>query len=492
MKVFEVNKNKKIKELDCLKIQTEIIFDILKNGVISFDTTDKLCKVLLDMKRVMNSYKVDAYEVYGGAIFEKASNELFVLEQIKLRTGFNVKVISNSEQRFINYEGVSALDEFHEMIGESAVIVDVGGASLQITLFVEGKIVTTQHLMLGTVSTAENLKKLESASNAAEQIYDVMYKELDVFRTMFLKDTKPKYMILLGDQMSLADSTIGGIDSKRRKKDEYIKALNKLKGMLIDEFLPELDYIPDNEGLIEPFIMLHTAIAAVLDPTYVVIPGISICDGASYHHCFAKKWLSSNHDFEQDVITAAWSISKRYGSYQPHLKALEKLSVQIFDTTKKYHGMGNRQRLLMRVITILHDCGKYISISEASDCSYTIIMSSEILGLTHKEREMIATVVAFNRQPLKSYNQVADTFTEDEYLILVKLLAILKVANALDRSHKQKLKNVSMSVKDNILNISIESASSMALERGMFSEKAEFFESVFALKPVLKEKRSIN
>ena len=79
----------------------------------------------------------------------------------------------------------------------------------------------------------------------------------------------------------------------------------------------------------------------------------------------SKKWLVAKHDFDNDIISAAWSIAKRYGSYQPHLKALYKLSSEIFDAMKKYHGMGKRERVLIQCIAILHDCGKYISLSEA-------------------------------------------------------------------------------------------------------------------------------
>ena len=143
----------------------------------------------------------------------------------------------------------------------------------------------------------------------------------------------------------------------------------------------------------------------------------------------------------------------------------------------------------MRLVAILHDCGKYISISDASDCSYIIIMSSEILGLSHKEREMVATIVSLNRKSLESYDSMADRFSVDEYMTIVKLLAILKVANALDRSHRQKFKNIKMAVRGNRLHITIEATDSIALEKGMFEEKADFFESVFSIRPILRELR---
>ena len=490
MKVFEITKQqKKIKTIDTIKAPSDIIKDVLSTGAISPETTDKLCKVLLDIKNTIDSYKVDSYVVIAGPTIRQAENALIVLEQIKQRTGFSIEVISNSEQRFLGYQAVASTDDFEELISDSAVLIDIGGVSLQITLFSKGKIITTQHLSLGTVAVSENIKKLGTASTSMEQIYEMMYKELEVFKTMFLRDIEPKYMILLGVQVSTIAEKIANFSSKKVSTQEYLNFLNKINKQYIKQFERDNDIYLENEYLLEPVVMLYKTLAETFAPKTVVAPGVSVCEGMAYNHSYNKKWLTAKHDFDNDIITAAWSIAKRYDSYQPHLKALFRLSGEIFDTMKKYHGLGKRQRVLMQCIAILHDCGKYISLAEASSCSYTIIMASEILGLTHKEREIIATTVEFNRKPLEPYESLSDRFTTEEYLIILKLLAILKVANALDRSHKQKIKNVSMRVKDRELVITIEANSSLALEKGLFKKNADFFEQTFSIKPVLKENK---
>ncbi len=490
MKVFEIGKQKKIKTIDTLKTSSGIIKDILRAGHISAETIDKLCKVLNDMKRTLESYKVDSYSIVAGPNIKQADNSLLVLEQIKVRTGFSIDVISNSEQRFLGYQAVASMEEFESIINESAVIIDIGGVSLQITLFSKGKIITTQHLNMGTVSVGENIKKLGTSTVSLENTYEMMYKELEVFKTMFLRDIEPKYMVILGVQVNSFTEQISNFSTKIIPADKYLDFLNTINLQYIKKFELENDVYFDNENVIEPILMLYKAVAETLKPEQVYTPGVSVCEGMVCNYCYNKKWLLSQHDFDNDIISAAWSIAKRYGSYQPHLKALFKLSGEIFDAMKKYHGLGKRHRVLMQCIAILHDCGKYISLSAASECSYTIIMCSEILGLTHKEREIIATTVQYNRQPVEPYDQISDKFTQEEYLTILKLLAILKVANALDRSHKQKIKNVTMRVKDRELIINIEANSSIALEKGLFKKNADYFEEVFNIKPVLKENKN--
>ena len=83
-------------------------------------------------------------------------------------------------------------------------------------------------------------------------------------------------------------------------------------------------------------------------------------------------------------------------SYSQHIDALTDMSVLLFDALKKVHGMGKRERLLLKVAAMLHDCGKYISLANSAICAYQIIRATEIIGLTHLEREMVASVVLYN------------------------------------------------------------------------------------------------
>ena len=78
---------------------------------------------------------------------------------------------------------------------------------------------------------------------------------------------------------------------------------------------------------------------------------------------------------------------------------------------------------------------------------------------------------------------------QEGYLIVAKCASILRVANAMDRSHKQKFKNVRASLKGKQLIISIEAEDALMLEKTMFDAKAGMFEDVFSIKPVIREKK---
>ena len=172
-------------------------------------------------------------------------------------------------------------------------------------------------------------------------------------------------------------------------------------------------------------------------------------------------------------------------------ETLEKIALTIYDSMNKVHGLSKRERLLLRIATILHDCGKYISLVNLGECSYNIIMSTEIIGLSHMEREIVANVVKYNHMEFDYYAVMGQNGSIDRkaYLTIAKLTAILKIANGLDRSHKQKFKDVKTTLKDQQLIITVDSSLDITLEKGLFTRRAEFFEEVYSVKPVIRQRR---
>ena len=175
-------------------------------------------------------------------------------------------------------------------------------------------------------------------------------------------------------------------------------------------------------------------------------------------------------------------------SSKNHTGAVSENALAIFDGMKKIHGMGKRERLLLQIAILLHDCGNYISLSNASECAYEIIMSTEIIGLSHQEQELIANVVRFIKQPFdyqcgKDFRNVA---SKSYYMTAAKLTAIIRVANVLDRSHKQKIEEIRAVVKDQELIMTVTAREDMTLERGLLEEPGDFFEEIFSIRPVLK------
>lgn len=142
---------------------------------------------------------------------------------------------------------------------------------------------------------------------------------------------------------------------------------------------------------------------------------------------------------------------------------------------------------------MLHDVGKYISLNNVADSSYNIIMSNEIIGLSHIEREMVALIAKYNTAVLPSYDELVmeSSLSAEQYLTVSELTAIVRLANALDRSHLQKIQSIRAVLKERELHLSLTVDRDFTLEQGLCQDKLDFFNEVFSIQPIIKMKRQM-
>ncbi len=493
LKIFELSSKKKLHGIDYVRRRIEMGKDVYSTGAIGYELVDVLCGTLREYLQIAGEYRAEHCEAYAAAVLRYAENDLFVLDQIRLRTGLSVHVLSNSEHRFINYKALAIREEFEDMIRTSAAMVDVGGAGMQITIFSEGKVVTTQHLVIGTLRLREQLAhKSGSLTQYERQVEEMVVREIEGFRELYMGEQTVEHLIIAGDYISeLVRKVEKNRDQRTVDVQKVIRYLEHLGKRSLKQIAEELELASESDELMIPYLIICKCLAERLGASSLWVPGAMVSDGIACEYAEKNRLYKPSHDFDKDILSASRSMAARYQNYFPHIDMLVETSLLIYDAMKKEHGLGKRERLLLQVAAILHDCGKYISFSNAPRCAHDIILASEILGLSHLERMIVADVVLYHTVELPAYGELADRLDRGSYLVVAKLSAILRVANAMDRSHRQKIRNVRAQVKEKEkeLVITLETTEDIALERSLFAAKAGYFERIFSIKPVIREKR---
>ncbi|MDC7290145.1 HD domain-containing protein [Blautia schinkii] len=492
MKIFELSKKLGFRELNDIRYRLEIGQGAYSVGRMDMDVVDALCEILIDFKRMMQEFGVEEYRACATSAFRELENPIIIVEQIYQRTGVHIEVLSNAEQHFLGYKSIAAIETgFKKMIQKGTAILDVGGGSLQVSLFDKDALVTTQSLKMGSLRIRERLKELEKTNTHYDQLVEEFIRnDLMGFQRLYLKDRDIKNVILMGDFLT---DTIFQEDMQDKiiTKAEFMKRYENTVYKPDQVLAEEMGIDPEYATLIVPTMVICKNFIDVFNAEALWAPGVSLLDGLAYDFGEKKKFIKSAHNFENDILVAARNIAKRYSSGKSHIQGTTALALTIFDSMKKVHGMGPRERLLLQIAVQLHDCGKYISMGDVAECSYRIIMATEIIGLSTEERQIIASAVRYNTTEFVYYDKVEDETGVDRnrYILIAKLTAILRLANAMDRSHYQKVKGLKAVLKDRELQLVIDSSQDFSLELGLLKDKVVFFEEVFGIRLVLRRKR---
>lgn len=496
LEVFEISKKYGIKSIDTVTARMELAKDTYTQGRISLVLQQELIRVLADFTRIMREYHVQESRVVATSSFREADNSLFLIEKIRQMTGLHTEILSNSEQRFLGYKAIASMEKsFNKLIEKGTAIIDLDGGSIQISLFDKDALIATQNIRMGNLRIREMLLGVSKETIHYEQLVSQLLRsDLLTFGRMFLKGRKIENIMMIGDFFT--DSifqTESGKESKTISKENFLAWYDKIIAHTSPELAALMGIPEEYSTLLLPSIVIYKLLVELLGADLLWTPGTHIGRGLAYEYAEEKKLIRIGHDFDNDILMAARNIGKRFLVDQAHAQQTEWLALSIFDATKKLHGLRARGRLLLQISCVLIDVGKYISLSAVGETAYNMIMANEIIGLSHRERRLVASVVKAANEGLPAYQDTegAPGLSSEEYLKAATLTTILSLAAAMDRSCLQKVKEIGCTLKEGKLRIKLEVNRDYTLEEGLLGRNLEQFGERFGVEVLVRVKRQM-
>ena len=183
------------------------------------------------------------------------------------------------------------------------------------------------------------------------------------------------------------------------------------------------------------------------------------------------------------VITSAHLLGRKYDYEQQHASTVARFALDLFDSTMTLHKLGKDERLLLEVAALLHDVGYFISVTNHHKHSYYIINSSPFIGLDELQKILIANVARYHRKSIpKPNHREFYELTPKQRQIILKLAAILRLAEALDREHANRVKKIRVGRSGDKFRIFLEGDGDMLLEKWALSRGCQLFEKIFKKK----------
>jgi exopolyphosphatase/pppGpp-phosphohydrolase len=305
---------------------------------------------------------------------------------VERSTGIKTQVISGTEEaRLIHLAAVYGVD----VAGASAVVIDIGGGSVEVTHGAGAALRLAKSFKLGVIRLTERYVHSDPLSGHDEK---KLVKHLDQELGPYLKDISTAgFDRVIGTSGTIL--SLGTVATAERRSSDDVRNLRVPAKQIhrLRKHIAQADRYPDVR--------------------------------------------------KRSVI----ELAERCSYWPEHAHQIARLAGSIFDQTRDIHGLGDREREWLEFAALLHDIGTHISYTGHHKHSYYLVKNGDLRGFEPEEIDVIALMTRYHRKspPKKTHAPFAalrpklrDTVRD--------LSAILRLAESLDRSHSQTISAVEL------------------------------------------------
>lgn len=474
--------------IDFLEQPAPIARDIFRNGQVSPATTERVVSIIKGYQKSLAELGLNPNAITRAAasnIVSEAVNQETVMNRIRIACGLRIGAIDDGEMtRLIYLKTRRRLQSLPAMRKDTTLVVHVGPGNTRALLFQNGLITRYTSYRLGTHRTREAVEGTHAEGVAMLRVIrEHAYGNLAQVRFDY-SDVEVDGLVVIGYEIqsvasSLTKSSQSCTVKAMRQFTSDAAALSDVE--LVKRF--QLDY-QTAEALI-PALEINLAIAETLKLEEIHVPTSEYEQGLLHDLLVSQELIGA---FAEEVLRSARILAERYQSDPSHGEYVGSLCARLFDSLVDLHQLTEHDALLLQVSAILHEVGTYVSPRAHHKHSEYLILNSEIFGLDRLDVTIVALVARYHRHsgPQLSHPSYAALGTEDRIRVC-KLAALLRVADALERTHAQRVSDMEVRIESGKLRIRLPGLSDAAVERLAMASKADLFEQVFGLAVVIDE-----
>jgi exopolyphosphatase/guanosine-5'-triphosphate,3'-diphosphate pyrophosphatase len=158
----------------------------------------------------------------------------------------------------------------------------------------------------------------------------------------------------------------------------------------------------------------------------------------------------------------------------------------LFGALRDEHRLDPRSELLLITAALLHEVGGFVSNRSHHKHSMYLILNSDIFGLGATDRLLTALIARYHRHALpKPVHEGYAGLSRDQRVLILKLAAILRVADALTRGG-QEHRRLSAAVGPEAVTIALEGTGNLTVEEHALRLKGDLFEQVYGKRLILR------
>lgn len=448
--IYSYSKKAGLHEISNVKKVARLRKYIQRDGNMSEEGIEKLKNTLISFKHILEDFDVAKMKVVATAAIRQAKNNEEILLRMEQETGIKIELLSEEEEAYFGYLAV-----VYSMDFPSAVTIDIGGGSTEITLYDNKKLQHFFSFPFGTVSLKQSFVSGDKINEKEKtRLYQYVKKQFESLG--WIGQVGLPVVGIGGSARNLAqihhhliDYPISGLHHYEMD-GEALRNLGDYLGRRTYEQLIQIEGLSsDRADIIEIALVVFQTLMEIVNTDSFYISKSGLREGLIIHNV-----MQSNPEaFHLDNIFEEYAnhLAFKYGRTEEEVANLVNLAENLYLESCKLNLLPYNEEhfQLLKKAASVFSIGDYIEIDSSNQHTFYLLANQSIPGLNHKDRVRIALLASYkNRDYFRRLSRPFRTwFTREELKMLSQFGALLKFAYSLNVSKRNVVKSIKMELE---------------------------------------------
>ncbi|MBK8092981.1 MAG: HD domain-containing protein [Verrucomicrobiaceae bacterium] len=462
--------------------------DIFRGGGITRATMEQAVSIMRDYLLATREYGIPAAQVriFTTNILAEAANHEIFLNRLQIQTGVSPALIDDGNMTRLVFQIAQRLLQRNPRLAEGHTFVThIGPGNTRAMYFKQGRLAAYSNYRLGIFRAREAVSGSDETAPQQMMHLEEQIRGVVDHLAQDYSGSRIDHHVAIGAEIQsvapkLAKERQG---SFQLREDDLARFTEKVARMTPEQLVRELHvHYTGGEGIV-PALQTNLALARRFGDESLWVP---VGDFSTELMTDLMTAGSRTEVFQEEVLQSASEIGLRYKTDRKHAEHVTGFAQQLFRELQHLHGLDPKFELVLCVAATLHDVGMFISPREHHKHSLYILLNTEIFGLSTLDREFVALLARYHRRynPEPSHPHFADLSREDRMIVL-KLAALLRIADALDRSHAQRIRSIQLRPDGPRLRILTQGVDDTTVEQMAIDSKCDLFREIYGYEIVL-------
>jgi len=443
--------------------------DMERDGYIKPIRIQETIGVLRNFRRIVDGAKIDNQICFAAPVIANARNQIAFLDEIYKTVSLYFKVLTTEEQ-------ISALHTaiMYSFAMTRGIIIQVGDHSTEIVKFNRRIITNSISIPFGTIGLLEQVKE-KSMAERMDKVVEIMTAEFKKCDWLYTLEDESEF-IGVGEVFEAIGklsrkATHYPLDNPHNYEittESFQNVYNLIRGLDLDK-AKKLKGISEKRADV---IAIGMAVAKVAYNEFVR-NCIRVSANGEMYGIVAKNLLGQTGEKPLlDILGYSLSSINEFCSINTNVDNNYSLAVILYKQLKVLHKLSRPYVKVLRIAASMCNSGKIISFENYQKNCFPVIINSNIYGACHKDIVLAAFVAASQNVDdfsLSDWVRYKDLVTDEDMDAVKKLAIIIKLANMMNITNSNSIKDVACDVLGDtvILKTEVERDATLEISQAM-------------------------